>query len=323
MGDRPSAIRAPLGGTRKPRRRARPGPLLRPPAPRPALGLPGLGTSGREPKGSGAERSPPRPPRREHLPIHGPDGGAHTVRGLTGSPRAEGGGGGGRAAPGDGKEVPLRSPRRSEVGEWETGAETRDAPATAAPPPSPLRKRVPASLHPAPRRRRPPLAPPSAGLRFGSRAPSSGALPKTPPPGPSFPRARAARVSLPRSRERASAASPPLPPFRGLSWPSGFCTQGCLACTLSSAGGKNVGIQLRRVGRSVPRGPQNHGGIASGGRGYRWIGPQARRPGAGCRPRSPGPCISRKSMLGIPAGENSGCWESTLETALLHRFGWD
>lgn len=194
VGDRPSAILAPLGVTRKPHRRARPGLLLWPPAPRPALGLPGLGTSGREPKGSGAKRSPARPPRREHLPIHGPDGGAHTVRGLTGSPRAEGGGGGGRAAPGDGQAAPLRSPGRSEVGEWETGAETRDAPATAAPPPSPLRKRVPASPHPAPRRRRPPLAPPPAGLRFGSRAPSSGALPKTPLPGRLSPRVLRARL---------------------------------------------------------------------------------------------------------------------------------
>lgn len=34
--DRPSAIRVPLGGARKPRRRAQPGPHLRPPAPRPA-----------------------------------------------------------------------------------------------------------------------------------------------------------------------------------------------------------------------------------------------------------------------------------------------
>lgn len=209
----------------------------------PALGLPGLGTSGREPKGSGAKRSPARPPRREHLPIHGPDGGAHTVRGLTGSPRAEGGGGGGRAAPGDGQAAPLRSPGRSEVGEWETGAETRDAPATAAPPPSPLRKRVPALPHPAPRRRRPPLAPPQ---------PASGSAPGRPLPAlclrPRFlaacPRACCARVSLPRSRERASvlAASLPLPPSRRIRWPSGFCTEVCLACTLSSTGGKNVGI---------------------------------------------------------------------------------
>lgn len=72
-----------------------------------------------------------------------------TVRRLTGSPRAEGGGS--RAAPEDRQAVPVHSPSGSEVeGEWETGAETRDAPATAAPPPSPPRKRVPASPHPAP-----------------------------------------------------------------------------------------------------------------------------------------------------------------------------
>lgn len=64
---RPSVTRAPLGGARKPRRRARPGPLLGSPVPFPAPWLPGLGTSGQEPKGSGAKRSPPRPPRRRGL----------------------------------------------------------------------------------------------------------------------------------------------------------------------------------------------------------------------------------------------------------------
>lgn len=64
--DRPSVIRVPLGGARKPRRRARPWPFLRAPVPLPAPWLPGLRTSGQEPKGSGAS-SPPWPPRRRGL----------------------------------------------------------------------------------------------------------------------------------------------------------------------------------------------------------------------------------------------------------------
>lgn len=136
----PPATRA----ARKPRRRARPEQLLRSPTPRPAP----------QPR-----RVRPRVERKrgklrrcaaEYLPIHGPDGGGHGAGtdGLTAS--------GGRrrrqlGGSGDGQAAPLRSPAGWEVeGEWETGAETRDAPATAAPPPSPPRKRVPASPHPAP-----------------------------------------------------------------------------------------------------------------------------------------------------------------------------
>lgn len=88
-GARPSALRVPLGRhPEEPRRRARPGPLLRPPAPRPAPGLPGLGTSGRERRGRGAKRAAPAAHTYPSMAQTG--GGAHTVRGLTGSPRAEG-----------------------------------------------------------------------------------------------------------------------------------------------------------------------------------------------------------------------------------------
>lgn len=134
-----------------------------------------------------------------------------TARRLTGSPRAKGGSGSSRAAPGDGRAEAVHSRGGSEVeGEWETGAETRDAPATAAPPPSPPRKRVPASPHPAPQRRRPPVATPLIGLRLGSRAPSSGGLPETPPPAPN-PRARV-RPSrrLPRASTGARSLCFPL-----------------------------------------------------------------------------------------------------------------
>lgn len=154
-----------------------------------------FGASGREPRGSGqAQLGSSR--AAKHLPIHGPDRGAHSAGtdGLTAS--------GGRrqqqqGGSGDRQTAPLRNPGRSEVeGEWETGAETRDAPATAAPPPSPPPERVPASLHPAPRRRRPPWAPPSAALQLGSRAPSSCGRTKTPSPRAPLPPERAPRPRL-------------------------------------------------------------------------------------------------------------------------------
>ncbi|XP_074187633.1 uncharacterized protein LOC141571268 [Rhinolophus sinicus] len=192
----------------------------------------------------------------------------HTVRGLTGSPRAEEGGGDSRAAPGYGQAVPLRSPSGSEVeGEWETGAETRDDPATAAPPPShsasasPPRLIPPLSVDALPRPR-----PQVASVSAPWRPLSAVALrPRLPAP---YPRARArpppAPVSLRRSRERAPVlpALPPRPPFRGFRVLSGFSAQGRLSWTPPSTGEKSVGIRFRRVGRSVPRGPQNHGGIA-------------------------------------------------------------
>lgn len=100
--DRPSAIRAPLGGARKPRRRAQPGPLL---GRRRRAQLPGLGTSGPEPKGSGASAAQRGRRAAEHLPIHGPDGGAHSAEtdGLTaseGRKRQQQGGSRGRASGG-------------------------------------------------------------------------------------------------------------------------------------------------------------------------------------------------------------------------------
>lgn len=115
----------------------------------------------------------------------------HTVRGLTGSPRAEEGGGDSRAAPGDWQAVPLRSPSGSEVeGEWETGAETRDDPATAAPPPShsasasPPRLIPPLSVDALPRPR-PQVASDSAP---GRPLPAVALRPRLPAP---YPRARA------------------------------------------------------------------------------------------------------------------------------------
>ena len=96
--------------------------------------LPSSGASCRELRERG--RAQPGDRRAaEHLPIHGPDGGEHSAGtdGLTasgGRRRRRQGGSGNRQA------APLRSPGRSEVErEWETGAETADAPATAAPPP--------------------------------------------------------------------------------------------------------------------------------------------------------------------------------------------
>lgn len=143
----------------------------------------------------------------------------HTVRGLTGSPRAEEGGGDSRAAPGYGQAVPLRSPSGSEVeGEWETGAETRDDPATAAPPPShsasasPPRLIPPLSVDALPRPR-PQVA---SGSAPGRPLPAVALRPRLPAP---YPRARAPapRARLPPAFTGARAcasrfAAPPALP---------------------------------------------------------------------------------------------------------------
>lgn len=111
------------------------------------------------------------------------------VRGLTGSPRAEEAGGGSR----DLRAEPLRSPAGQRwKEEWETGAGTGHALASAAPPPSQPASAFPPRLAPPPRRRRPP------GTRQDSRAPSSRLRLFAPPP------ARAsARVRAPRPQRRA------------------------------------------------------------------------------------------------------------------------
>uniref|UniRef100_A0A8C0CMF4 Uncharacterized protein n=1 Tax=Balaenoptera musculus TaxID=9771 RepID=A0A8C0CMF4_BALMU len=131
-----------------------------------------------------------------------------TVRRLTGPPRTEGGGSGSRAAPSTGRLCFSGAPAGRR---WKESGKQGRRPGTLPPPPCPCLphppERVPASPHPAPQRRRPPWAPPTAALRLGSRAPSSCGRPETPPPGAPPRRARPAPASLLRSRERAPCAS--------------------------------------------------------------------------------------------------------------------
>lgn len=122
-----------------------------------------------------------------------------TVRGLTGSPRAEGGGSGGRAAPGDGQAVPLRSPGRSEVErEWETQGRR---PGTLPPPPRP---HLPHSASASPPRLTPPLG--VDALPRPRPQPASRSAPGRPLPAVAF------RPRLPPSWGARARPSPRLPP---------------------------------------------------------------------------------------------------------------
>lgn len=99
------------------------------------------------------------PVAAKHLPIHGPHGGAHSAE--TDGPTANGGrrqrqqgGSGYRQA------ALLSSSGRSKVErEWKAGAETRDAPATAVPPPSPPPRARPRLASPRPSASTPSLGP--------------------------------------------------------------------------------------------------------------------------------------------------------------------
>ncbi|CAN0464223.1 unnamed protein product [Rangifer tarandus platyrhynchus] len=152
---------------------------------------------------------------------------ASTVRGLTGSPRAEEGGGGNRAAPGTGKRRLSGTPagRRWRVGNRggdQGRSRHRRAPAFPTPPSaSPPRLTPPLSVDALPGPR---LQPPS-GSAPGRPLPAA-AL-ETPPPGAPPRRARPAPACLQCSRERAPCASRfAAPRPRGLRRPSGSSAPG-------------------------------------------------------------------------------------------------
>lgn len=146
----------PIGDSSSPRRRPEARPSGSAGAAPPSAGAAPSSPASARPDRSRREAGPAQPRTTAAPPSTYPSmaqTGERTARRLPGSPRAEGGSGSGGAAPGGGPAEPVHSPGGSAVeGEWETGAETRDAPAAAAPPPSPPRKRVPASPRPAPER---------------------------------------------------------------------------------------------------------------------------------------------------------------------------
>ena len=254
------------------------------------------------------------PVAAEHLPIHGPHGGAHSAE--TDGPTANGGR---RQRQQGGSEyrqaVLLRSSGRSKVErEWKAGAETRDAPATAVPPPSPPPRARPRLASP-----RPSASTPSLGPAH-SRPPArlQGALflrhPETPPPGAPPRRARPAPASLLRSRERAPCASrfaappalPRAPPAFRLLRPGRPSLD-----TSPLPAGKALGTRLRRVGRSVPRGPQNRHGIAPGGQGCWRLGPEQGGPARAVVFGAPG--LAAPGSASHPPGDPHR----------LDRCGWD
>lgn len=181
------------------------------------------------------------------------------MRGLTGSPRAEGGGGGSWAAPGTGKRRLSGAPpgerwrRVGNRGGDQGRSRHRRAPAFPTPQARP-RLASPRPLGGL----RPPSAPPLAGLPLGSRAPSSCRRPKTPPPGLSFQRTRAPRPHLPPAFTGARSLCFPLcRPFRPLAGPAG------LPVTLPGVArfrhlrlpsGRALETRLWSVGRSVSPG---------------------------------------------------------------------